>query len=110
MKKVSLGILIGLGMTLLISFSSDKTQEVKNSSAEVNQIEGIYIFTDCKPVKTYKYLGTIKYTGTFATNSQYEGVRNALIKRVKKEHPEANGAILYLNYGQADKADAIKFE
>ena len=110
MKKISLGVLIGLSLTLLIAFSSDKTQEVKNSTAEVNQVEGLLIFTDCKPVKEYEYLGTVKSsTGGFG-NSQYEGVRNRLIKKVKNEYPKADGAIMYLNYGQADKADAIKFK
>lgn len=110
MKKTSLGILIGFGLTLLIVFSSYKTQEVKNSTAEVNQVEGLLIFTDCKPVKEYEYLGTVKSnTGGFG-NAQYEGVRNRLIKKVKSEYPKADGAIMYLNYGQADKADAIKFK
>lgn len=109
MKKISLGILIGLSLTLLIAFST-ATQEIKNSTAEVNQIEGVLIFTDCKPVKQYEYLGTVKSnTGGFG-NPQYEGVRNRLIKKVKNEYPQADGAIMYLNYGQADKADAIKFK
>lgn len=110
MKKISFGILIGFSLTLLIAFSSERPQELKNSTAEVNQVEGLLIFTDCKPVKEYEYLGTVKSnTGGFG-NLQYEGVRNRLIKKVKKEYPKADGAIMYLNYGQADKADAIKFK
>jgi hypothetical protein len=58
----------------------------------------------------YEYLGTVKSnTGGFG-NPQYEGVRNRLLKNIKKDYPQADGAILYLNYGQSDKADAIKFK
>lgn len=110
MKFFIIGILAGLALTTLIAFQV-ATYEIKNSTAEVNNVEGLLIFTDCKPIKEYEYLGTVKSGGTGGlANPQYEGVRNRLIKRIKKEYPKADGAIMNLNYGQADKADAIKFK
>lgn len=101
-------ILIMVG---LLGFNTIKfNYEVRKNTAEVNKIEGLYIFTDSEPVSDYEYLGTVK-TNIFQTsNSQYEGVREGLIKQVKKKYPNANGALLYLNYGQSDKADAIKLK
>lgn len=109
MRKIFFGLLLGVALTALIAFKV-ATYEAKPSTSEVNRIEGLLIFTDSKPVLEYEYLGTVKSnTGGFG-NPQYEGVRNRLINNVKKEYPQAEGAIMYLNYGQADKADAIKFK
>lgn len=74
-----------------------------------NQVQGLYIFTDSKPKNDFKYLGTVKSTGTFG-NPQYENVRDRLIKQAKKEFPKGNGLIIDLRTGQADKADVILIE
>jgi hypothetical protein len=109
MKKILYGFIIGLSLTTVFAFTV-ASFEPKHSTAEVNKVEGLLIFSDCKPVLEYEYLGTVKSsTGGFG-NPQYEGVRNRLIKNAKKEYPRADGIIVYLNYGQADKADAIKFK
>src|SRR5262245_29918473 len=111
MNKICLGVLFGLALTVLVASGRKPAYDSKNSTAEVNQIEGLLIFTDSKPVKEYEYLGTVKSNGTMGLgNPQYEGVRGRLIKKVKSEYPKADGVIMYLNYGQADKADAIKFK
>ena len=95
---------------VLFSFSHPGSYEIKKSTAEVINMEGLNVFTDCKPLSTYDYLGTVSSnTGGFG-NSQYEGVRSRLIKKVKKQFPEADGIIIYANSGQVDKADAIKFK
>jgi len=109
MKKLTMGLILGMAITALVAFTGS-FYEVKNATAEANMIEGLIIFTDCKPVKEYEYLGTVKSnTGGFG-NAQYEGVRNRLIKAAKKEYPGADAIIMYLNTGQTDKADAIKFK
>jgi hypothetical protein len=110
MKKTSLGILIGLALTFLIAFTSDKTQEVKKSTAEVDQVQGLYIFTDSKPLYEYEYLGSVKNGVRIVGSSQYQPVRDGLIKKIKKEYPQADGAIFHFVNGAADKADAIKFK
>jgi hypothetical protein len=85
--------------------------EPKKSTAEVEQQEGIYIFTDSKPVKDYDYLGTIKTSGVISFgDAQYSGVRDKLIKKCKKDFPNAEGIIFTFKSGGADKADAIKFK
>jgi len=77
--------------------------------AEVNQLQGVYIFTDSKPVQDYEYLGTVK-TGIGFNSGQYQPVRDLMIKKIKKQYPNADGAIFYFNDGNADRCDAIKFK
>jgi len=82
-----------------------------NSLARVQKSNGLYLFTDSEPVAEYEYLGTvdIKRIGAFKT-PQYTIIRDALIKELVKEFPEANGVIFHFVAGSADKADAIKFK
>ena len=85
------------------------------AAAEVNQYEGIYIFTDCKPATAYEYLGTVKPKGrgwdlVGGNSNQYTDLRDRLIKAAKKEHKDAQGIILDLKDGGVDKADVIKFK
>lgn len=83
--------------------------EVKNNTAEVEQIEGLYVFTDSKPVKEYEYLGTVKANWTWS--SKYEGIRSTLISKTKKDFPTAQGIILTQTDGTGPlKCDAIKFK
>ena len=84
--------------------------EPKYSTAEVEQIEGIYIFTDCKPINEYIYMGTVKGPSVSAGSSQYTNVRDNLIRRAKKEYPTAQGLIFTFVTGGIDKCDAIKFK
>ncbi|MBI49148.1 MAG: hypothetical protein CL850_02535 [Crocinitomicaceae bacterium] len=110
MKKILFGIILILSLSSLFAFTYSAVYDIKNNTSEVNQFEGLLIFTDSKPVKSYEYLGTVKSnTGGFG-GSQYEDVRKRLIKNAKKEYPQADGLILFLNKGQADKADVVKFK
>ncbi len=95
---------------LLFAFTSIKFEATKGT-AEVNQIQGLYIFTDSKPVKEYEYLGTVKTSSVVSVGStQYQPVRDKMIKKLKKDFPEADGAIFFFNNGSSDKCDAIKFK
>ena len=94
---------------LFLFVAASVSYEVKPTTGEVIQIEGMYIFTDCKPVKEYVYLGTVKNSGGI-NNPQYSNVRDYLIKRAKKEYDDADGLILTLNAGGADVCDVIKFK
>lgn len=102
-----------LGLLIALNFADPEAMAQSTTEkdlARVEQLQGIYIFSDCKPVAKYKYLGTIKRnTGGFG-GSQYADVRDGLIKQIKKEYPEADGIILILKSGGTDRADAIKFE
>lgn len=78
------------------------------NAAEVDQLQGYYLFINAKPVKEYNYLGTVKYN--LVGCSQYQDVRDWLIKKIKKKYPEANGIIFTFSNGSADQADAIQFK
>ena len=109
MKKIILGSLIGIGLMTAVAFTV-ANYEVKKSTAEAEQLQGIYIFTDSKPVKEYEYLGTVKRNTLGFGGAQYTDVRDGLIKRCKEDYPSADGLLLILKAGSADRADAIKFK
>ena len=107
MKKIIIGSLIGISLTSLVAFTV-ANYEPKKATGEVEQMEGLYIFTDSKPVLEYEYLGTVK--ATFGMDSQYQGVRDKLIKKAKKDFPSADGLIMQFKSGGTDKCDAFKFK
>lgn len=108
MKKLIFGIIIGSGFTMLVGAGLEGYIAKKNT-AEVLIYQNLKVFTDCNPVMEYDYLGTV--SGTSLTFSgQYEPVRNSIIKKTKKEYPQADGIILHLVNGGVDKADVIKFK
>ena len=110
MKKVVLSFLSGMALVFLLA-AGRYSYEIRKSTAEVDQIQGVYIFVDSKPVTEYDYLGTVKGVGMGASlNPQYNTVRDAILKKVRKEYPGADAVILRLNAGGKDIADAIKFK
>jgi len=109
MRKIIL-LLLGLTTLLMFSFKLVATYEVNSSTAEVNQIQGLYIFVDSKPVKEFEYLGTVKNSMSLSGSGQYQSVRDKLIKKLRKEYPEANGAIFNFHDGGTDMCDAIRIK
>jgi hypothetical protein len=107
MRKTIFGFLIGISMTTLFAFVASNYQ-AKRATGEVEQMQGLYIFTDSKPVLEYEYLGTVK--ATFGLDSQYQGVRDKLIKKAKSDFPEADALIMQFKSGGTDRCDAIKFK
>lgn len=107
MKKAICTFLAGLLVAGAFSFKA--MYDAKNNTAEVEQYEGIYIFTDSKPVKETDYLGSVK-VGMSLGSGQYTEIRDKLIKKAKKEYPTCQGIIIHLKDGDTDKADAIKFK
>lgn len=89
--------------------TSHRMYEPKNATAEVDTYEGVYVFTDSKPVKEYDYLGTVKI-GFTVGSGQYQDLRDKLIKKAKKEYPSCQGLLFNFKDGGADKADVIKFK
>ena len=110
--KIFLSILTGLAFAGILSFTQRPTiYDARQNTAEVEQIQGLYVFVDSKPVLEYDYLGTINGTGGRASlNPQYTVVRDILLKRAKKDYPTADGIILHLNAGGRDRCDVIKFK
>lgn len=107
MKKIIIGIILGISFTVLIG-AGLIDYVVSKKTAEVEMYQNICVFTDCKPVSDYEYLGTV--SGRMSLSGQYEPVRDGLIKNAKKQYPHANGVILHLKDGGVDKADVIKFK
>jgi hypothetical protein len=107
--RQGLFFILGVIFTLTIATRQGvKTDpSVKKSMAEVEQVQGLYIFSDSKPLREYKYLGTVKVTTGWS--GQYQPLRDKLIKKGREDFKEADGMILHLVNMGTDKADLIKF-
>lgn len=105
-KNSLLSILFCVGLMTLFAFQTIR-YEPKVSTAEVQQIEGFYIFTDSKPVMPYDSLGVVNLG--VVGDTQYESIRKNLIKRARKDFSEGNGLIMDLNKGGLDKCIVIRF-
>ena len=112
MKCTFITFLSGLAFAGILSFSlRPMIYDPRKNTAEVEQIQGFYVFIDSKPVMEYDYLGTINGTGgRAALNPQYTSVRDALLKRAKKDYPAGDGIIFHLNAGGKDRCDVVKFK
>lgn len=101
-------IFVSTLLIAVVGFSVKKNNSDKGI-ATVNQINGVYIFVDSKPAAQYDYIGSIEIKRS-KYGEQYEPVRDAMLKEIKKQFPQADGAILHFVNGARDKADAIKFK
>lgn len=89
---------------LFVGFEQSK--EINKSLATVEQEQGIYIFIKSKPSAEYQFLGSVK-KGIALTGSPEE-MFNSMLKKCKKDYPQADG-IIFTSAGM-DKADCIKFK
>jgi hypothetical protein len=105
MKIPLLAFLAALSIIVLFAFQVANSQ-TDESTAKVNKIGGFYIYTDSMPIMPYDSLGIIE-TG-FITGTQYEQIRNNLIKRAKSKFPNANGLIMKFDKKGIDKCTVIK--
>ncbi|MDR1866378.1 MAG: hypothetical protein LBR08_12535 [Bacteroidales bacterium] len=111
MKKIILGAITGICfMALLGAGRLAEEYQAKKSTAEVARLQNLYVFSDSTPVKDYEYLGTVKIVIRLLGSGQYTDIRDALIKKAKKEYPDAEGIILNPKDYGADRADVIKFK
>lgn len=95
----------GLMVTLAVI---NRTHNADSSNtAIVNRVNGLHVFTDSYPVSQYEVLGAVK---TNAFDGQYSNVRDALIKKAKKEFPGADGIIVFPNQNGSDRAEVVKFK
>lgn len=106
MKLFMLSALTGLSLASVFDVNSGK-HEIKKSTAEVNQVDGFYIFTDSKPVAPYDSLGVV--TIGFMTGTQYNSMKKNLVKRARKRYPDADGLILQLKNTGVDRCIVLKF-
>ena len=109
MRKYILALMISFLILSFLSFSFQEIQ-LKPTSAEVNRLNGMAVFIESEPMMEYDVLGDVKYDGTFGVTGQYQEVRDALIRKAKKKHKEADGIIIRFCNGCSDRADVIKFK
>lgn len=105
LKNLLFGCVCGICISLFFSFTN-KAYAPKPHTAEVATLNGLMIFNDCMPVSKYESLGTVK-TSFFVFDTQYESIRDNLIKRTKAQFPKANGIILKLSRKGFDQCEAI---
>ena len=103
MKKVILGFFIA---TVIFGAFAFKTMyEPQKKTAEVTQMEGMFIFIKATPVMPYDVVGSEKTT--VAWKGKPEEMVKIAIKK-KSEHPQADG-IIFTN-DEMDRYDFIKFK
>lgn len=111
MKKVIITSVCALFLNINCLKAQQNSNDCnKKNVAIVEQVQGIYIFTDSKPVKEYDFLGSVEGPKRSMGCWQYERVRDNLIKEALKEYPKTDALILHPHDGAVDKADAIKFK
>ena len=93
-------VLVLSGLLMGFQTAADK------ADATTERIEGLYVFIHSKPKAEYDYLGSIKKV--VVLNSEPEGMLNAMLRKLKKEYPTADG-IIFTSMNM-EKADAIKFK
>lgn len=103
MKTLFLSIALTLS---LISFAQDAP---KKNLAEVNQYSGVYVFIDCKPVREYEFIATMKKA--VAVNSAMEAIKK-YAAMAKKEYPDCDAIIFHdvVMSLSKDQFDVIKFK
>lgn len=104
MKKIAITFALAI---LFAVCTQAQTPEVKKSDATVNQMQGLYIFNNCKPQAEYTYLGTTTKIKVCWT-CQPEELMDIILKKVRNEYPQADGIIF--NKLNMESADVIKFK
>lgn len=101
--------IVTLALLVCALFSFRNTAD--KAAATVNRVQGLYVFADCQPVADYEVLGVVKFAGTTRFGStQYQAIRDKLIKRALEDYPMGEGIVFDFNKGSADKAEVIKFK
>jgi hypothetical protein len=90
MKRTLIAFVAGLTISGLVAFTAVNYESKKNT-AEVDQIQGFYIFAKSKPVQEYEYLGTVK--GPLVGNHEFDNLVELMVKNAKKDFPNANALI-----------------
>ncbi len=84
--------------------------EIKKESAEVERVQGLYVFVKAKPLKEYEFLGTV--TGPAVSSHEFDVLLEKFIKRVKEKYPDAEGIVFDGGIRQSHntKVSVIKFK
>lgn len=106
MKNIH-SFLLGIAVFFIFSFSGTTQNK---GAAEVDKIQGLYIFVKAKPVQEYEYLGTVE--GATIGSHEFDKMLEKFISKVKKKHPEANALIFDSKIAQTHNTtvSAIRLE
>ncbi len=104
MKKLFLGVFIGLILASLFAFKV--VYDATKKTAEVKQQNGLLIFQQCTPVLDYEVLGSEKINLTLT--GQPTELLNAMLKKATKKYNNADGIIIINE--DMDKFDIIRFK
>ncbi|MBK7148636.1 MAG: hypothetical protein IPH78_07355 [Bacteroidetes bacterium] len=109
MTKILSGILLGVVLTTLIAFKA-ATYEAKNNTAEVDQIQGVYIYAKSKPIRDYEFLGTVN--APKVAEHEFDILVDLMLKDLKKKYPTADGLLFDgpIKQSHNTKASAIKLK
>jgi hypothetical protein len=110
MKKMILGIGLGVVLCSLVSTTAVSLYEVNKGTAEVEKQQGYYIYAKSKPIKEYEFLGTL--TAPKIGNHEFDILVSYMVKDCQKNYPNADAILFDGNISQTHntKASAIKFK
>lgn len=85
---------------------TNSTNPVNEATAVVEQIDGVFIFAYCKPVKNYRVIGTVK---PGFSQDEYLWIAERLVKKIKKNYPTATGLIIRTDKYNFKDCEVIEF-
>lgn len=104
MKKLLLFLFLGAVGSFL---SFRYVDRIAKDQATVNQVQGVYIFIQCRPQADYAILGTVEKKGLTILGTPRE-MYNVIIRRAKRDYPVCEG-IIFDNIAM-DHATVIRFK
>lgn len=108
-RNILFGFFIGMSLSALLSFTI-VNYEITKATSEADLVQGVYIFVKCKPVKNYKFLGTVN--APYIGSHEFDDIVNSMLKNLKKHYPNANGLVFDgpIKQSHNTKASAILIE
>lgn len=106
MKKLSLILLLIIGIALFALAIYGFSLPSDNNKALAEQREGLFVFAFSKPANEYEYLGTVK-AGMVWAGKPSEMIKG-VIKNAKKDYP--TGEAVVFTSDDMQTADVIRFK
>jgi hypothetical protein len=100
--------LVTIGQTKTEFSLTGQAIENKNANSQVEQKEGILIFSYSKPTSSYRVIGTAK--PNLLGSSDCGSLIDQLVKKIKKRYPTAQGLIILIDeYSKFKDCEVIEF-
>lgn len=98
--RTKIFILVAL---VLVSFKY--TESLKPNHAQVEKVNGLYVFVKCEPLSKFEKLGSVK-SAAIINSYKADYLLEHMTDRVKKQHPTAN-AVIFTDKNLVE-CDAVK--